>query len=263
MPTYDIAISFAGEDRPVAEKLASFLVTKGLNIFYDEYEQANLWGKDLYVHLSKIYKDESKYCLMLISEHYAKKQWTNLERRAAQARAFTENSEYILPLRLDDAPVDGILDTVSFLDYRKITEEKVVDAVVQKVRSYNKIHGITYDLVKVEDIFVKQGIGPKGGRSIRDSDMTTACPACGTTQLLSEAVLSLDEGETVYTCRNGCQPMVVVGRPGVVAWQGRGYRLGDHVVRNVRDIIIKTEDIGKAIVINASKAALMKKRPVS
>ena len=49
MPTYDVTISFAGEDRPVAERLASLLVTKGLNVFYDEYERANLWGKDLYV----------------------------------------------------------------------------------------------------------------------------------------------------------------------------------------------------------------------
>lgn len=262
MPTYDIAISFSGEDRPLAERLASFLVAKGLNVFYDEYEQANLWGKDLYVHLSKIYKDEAKYCLMLVSEHYAKKQWTSHERRAAQARAFAENSEYILPLRLDDAQVDGILDTVGFLDYRKVSEEKIVDSVAHKVREYNKANGITYDLVKVEDVFAKQDIGPKGGRPIKDSDMRTTCPACGTEQLLSEGVLSLDDGETVYSCKNGCQPVVVVGRPGVVAWPGRGFRLGNHVVRNVRDIIVKTEEMGAAMLIPASSAALMKKRPV-
>ena len=158
MPIYDIAISFAGEDRPVAEELASSLVTKGLNVFYDEYEQANLWGKDLYVHLSKIYKDEAKYCLMLVSEHYAKKQWTNHERRAAQARAFLENREYILPLRLDDAAVDGVLDTIGYLDYRKMTIEKLVETVVEKILDYNKKNGITYELVRVEDVFLKQGI---------------------------------------------------------------------------------------------------------
>ena len=45
LPKYDIAISFAGEDRPIAERLASLLVTQGLNVFYDAYEQPNLWGK--------------------------------------------------------------------------------------------------------------------------------------------------------------------------------------------------------------------------
>jgi pimeloyl-ACP methyl ester carboxylesterase len=261
MPTYDIAISFAGEDRPVAEKLALFLVTKGLSIFYDEYEQANLWGKDLYVHLSKIYKDEAKYCLILVSEHYAKKQWTNHERRAAQARAFVESSEYILPLRLDDARVDGILETVGFLDYRKVPEEQIVDSLVRKVYEYNKTRGIKYDIVKVEDVFAKQSIGPKGGRPIKDSDMKTQCPACGVEQLLSEAILSQDDGDTIYTCKNGCQAMVVVGRPGNVAWPGRGYRLGDHVIRNVRDVIVKTEDMRVALLMGARGAALMKKRP--
>ncbi|CAN0326234.1 unnamed protein product, partial [Phaeothamnion confervicola] len=214
------------------------------------------------VHLSKIYKDEAKYCLMLVSGHYAKKQWTSHERRAAQARAFAENSEYILPLRLDDAQVDGILDTVGFLDYRKVTEERIVDSVVHKVHEYNKAHGIAYEPIKVEDVFAKQGIGPKGGRPIKDSDMKTTCPACGMAQLLSDATLQLDDSETIYTCKNGCQPLVVVGRPGVVAWPGRGYRLGDHVIRNVRNIIVKTEDMSVALVLDARDAALMKKRPV-
>lgn len=263
MPTYDIAISFAGEDRPVAEQLASMLVVNGLNVFYDEYEQANLWGKDLYVHLSKIYRDEAKYCLMLVSEHYSKKQWTNHERKAAQARAFSENQEYILPLRLDDAQVDGILETVGFLDCRRIPPEKIVELIAQKVRDYNKANGITYNLIKVEEVFAKQGIGAGGGRPISDGDMKTSCPACETEQLLSEATLSQVDGDTIYSCKNGCQPILIVGRPGVVAWPGRGFRLGDHVVRNARDVLVKTEQMSKAMLIPASTSALMKKRPTA
>ncbi|CAB3964736.1 hypothetical protein BLA3211_03000 [Burkholderia aenigmatica] len=261
MPIYDIAISFAGEDRAIAEKLASTLVTKGINVFYDEYAQADLWGKDLYVHLTKIYKDEAKYCLMLVSENYAKKQWTNHERKAAQARAFAENREYILPLRLDDASVDGILDTTGYIDYRKIELEKIIEIISSKIHDYNKAHGITYEIVRIEDVFQKQKIGADQPHPIRDSDMTTVCPACNTTQRLSDAHLSLNGDETIYTCRNGCQPLVVIGRPGEVAWPGRGYRLGDYVVRNVRDILVKTESMGAAICINASNAALMKTRP--
>lgn len=260
MPTYDIAISFAGEDRQIAEQLAAILVNKGLNIFYDEYEKADLWGKDLYVHLQKIYRTEAKFCLMLISEHYARKQWTNHERRAAQARAIAESTEYILPLRLDDAPIEGVLDTVGYIDYRRSTPEQISDLVNQKIREYNKSHGITYEIIRVEEVFAKQKLGQNGGRPILDSDMRTTCPACATEQLLSDAVLSLDGDETVYTCKHGCQPLVVVGRPGVVAWPGRGYRLGDHVIRNVRDVFVKTEDMAKTLVLDAREAALMKRR---
>ena len=79
MPQYDLVISFAGEDRPVAKILADALLTRGITVFYDEYEKADLWGKDLYTHLTKIYRDDSKFCLMLVSESYAVKQWPNHE----------------------------------------------------------------------------------------------------------------------------------------------------------------------------------------
>jgi hypothetical protein len=45
---YDLALSFAGEDRPVAESLAGLLRDDGVRVFYDAYEKAALWGKDLY-----------------------------------------------------------------------------------------------------------------------------------------------------------------------------------------------------------------------
>ena len=191
MPTYDVVISFAGGDRAVAESIASNLVTRGINVFYDEYEQANLWGKDLYVHLTKIYRDESKFCLMIISEDYVKKQWTNHERKAAQARAFQENSEYILPLRLDDAEIDGILGTTGYIDYRRTSVERIIDLLSEKVIQYNKENGIAYEIVKAETVF-QRAIDFKASRPFRDSDMNTECPACSTQQTLSEATLSLD-----------------------------------------------------------------------
>lgn len=262
MPIYDVVISFAGEDREVAASIAENLVMKGINVFYDEYEQANLWGKDLYAHLTKVYRDESKYCLMVISENYAKKQWTNHERKAAQARAFQENSEYILPLRLDDAEIEGVLGTTGYIDYRHTSLERVIDLINEKIIQYNKEHGIAYEIVKVETVFEK-ALDFKGNRPFRDSDMITECPACNTVQKLSEATLSLDGNDTIYTCKNGCQPLAVISRPGIVAWPGRGYRLKDFVIRNVRDIKIKTEGMGVPMLIPASKAALMKTRPSS
>ncbi|QUM86154.1 toll/interleukin-1 receptor domain-containing protein [Moritella sp. 28] len=257
MPTYDVVISFAGEDRKIAEAIASNLVTRGINVFYDEYEQANLWGKDLYVHLTKIYRDESKYCLMLISENYAKKQWTNHERKAAQARAFQENSEYILPLRLDDAEIDGILGTTGYIDYRHCSLEKIISMLAEKVFQFNKLNNIYYDLVSAESVF-KKSLDFKGKQAFQDKDMVTDCPTCNEQQTLAEATMSLADDETLYTCRNGCQAIVVISRPGISAWPGRGYRLKDYVIRNARDITIKTNSMGMPILIPASKAALMK-----
>lgn len=258
---YDVAISFAGEDRPLASDIASGLVTKGLNVFYDEYVEAELWGKDLYVHLTKIYRDDSKYCLMLLSNHYAAKQWTSLERRAAQSRAFTENREYILPLRLDDAEIDGILNTTGYIDVRKRPLEQIVELVVTKVRTYNAQNGIQYSVLRAEELFKNAGILGPNDSFFRDSDFVTECPTCMTKQNLGEAVISLDGDDTIYSCKNGCQPITVISRPGIVGWPERGYRLGTHVIRNASDIVLSSDGMAGTLLIPASKAALMRLRP--
>jgi len=35
---YDVALSFAGPDRPMAEGLADILVASGVRVFYDKFE---------------------------------------------------------------------------------------------------------------------------------------------------------------------------------------------------------------------------------
>lgn len=131
---YDLAISFAGEDRQVAEQIADKLKVSGFNVFYDRYEQAILWGKDLYSHLTDVYKKKANYCLMIISKNYANKQWTNHERMVAQARAFSQSKEYILPLKLDDTEIPGLNETIGYVDYRKVELDEIVNMLKFKLK---------------------------------------------------------------------------------------------------------------------------------
>ncbi|RKU38798.1 hypothetical protein C6496_04650 [Candidatus Poribacteria bacterium] len=133
MQKYDVALSFAGEDRQHAKALADLLKAGGYWFFYDENELANLWGKNLYDYLSSVYKDRARYCVMFLSKHYDRKLWTNHERQMAQARAFQENREYILPVRLDDTEIPGIPPTVGYLDLRSMTIEEVYEVLEKKL----------------------------------------------------------------------------------------------------------------------------------
>ena len=130
---FDVALSFAGEDRRYAQELAEYLDKDGYSVFYDQYELGDLWGKNLYTHLSSVYKDKARYCVVFLSKHYAQKLWANHELESAQARAFEENKEYILPVRLDDTEIQGILQTVGYLDLRQISIEKVYQTLVKKL----------------------------------------------------------------------------------------------------------------------------------
>ncbi len=133
MKRYDVALSFAGEDRQHAKALADLLKAGGYWFFYDENELAQLWGKNLYDYLSSVYKDRACHCVMFLSKHYERKLWTNHERQLAQARAFQENREYILPVRLDDTEIPGIPPTVGYLDLRAMTIEEVYEVLVKKL----------------------------------------------------------------------------------------------------------------------------------
>lgn len=123
--TYDVALSFAGEDREVVREFAERLRTAGYKVFFDEYERANIWGEDLTVKLQDVYQHLSRYCVMFISRHYAEKEWTTHERRAALSRALTEQTAYILPIRLDNTNLPGLPSVVAYLDLRSISVAEV------------------------------------------------------------------------------------------------------------------------------------------
>jgi len=92
-----------------------------------------LWGKDLYIHLSDLYQNKARYCVMFFSQYYVAKAWTKHELKAAQARALNENKEYILPIRLDSTEIPGILQTTAYLNWHEETPESVAEAILEKL----------------------------------------------------------------------------------------------------------------------------------
>lgn len=133
MREIDVTLSFAGEDRKHAEDLAKLLDAGGYSVFYDEFELAELWGKDLYQYFSEVYKDKARYCVVFSSKYYAQKLWAQHELKNAQARAFEDNQEYILPIRIDDTEIPGILPTVGYLDLRKRSIGQIYQILVVKL----------------------------------------------------------------------------------------------------------------------------------
>ena len=65
---YDVAFSFAGEDRLVVERIAKELKDRGLKVFYDDFEKSTLWGKVLYDYLADLYSNRAKFCVIFASE---------------------------------------------------------------------------------------------------------------------------------------------------------------------------------------------------
>jgi hypothetical protein len=131
---YHIALSFAGEERDYVEKVATSLKAAGVDVFYDMFEEADLWGKDLYSHLSEVYQNRALFTVMFVSKAYESKLWTSHERKSAQAHAFAESKEYILPAIFDEAvEIPGLLKTTGHILLKKKTPEQLSTLIIEKL----------------------------------------------------------------------------------------------------------------------------------
>ncbi len=131
---YDIVLSFAGEDREYVDLIANELKVKGVRVFYDKFETAKLWGKDLYQYLAYIYKVDARYCVSFISNFYKNNVWTRHELRNAQNRALHENKEYLLPIYLEDVELDGLNDSIGHIKASEYTQSQIIDLILEKLR---------------------------------------------------------------------------------------------------------------------------------
>lgn len=131
---YDVALSFAGEDRAYVDIIANKLKSRGIKVFYDHFETSKLWGKDLYQCLNKIYKDKARYCVIFVSDSYKNKSWTKHELKSAQNRAFIENEEYILPVFLENVKLDGLNDTIGYINASDFSESEITDLIIEKLQ---------------------------------------------------------------------------------------------------------------------------------
>lgn len=131
---YDVALSFAGEDRAYVEAVAHILKAKGIKVFYDKFETAALRGRNLADHLGDVYGKQSRFVVMFISKHYPLRAWPKHERQSAQARAITENRIVLLPARFDETEIEGMPSSTAYVNLRETTPKEFADLIAEKLR---------------------------------------------------------------------------------------------------------------------------------
>jgi hypothetical protein len=132
---YDAALSYAGEDGDRAKELAFALKRRGTRVFYDKDEAARLWGENLFTHLTDLYQNRARYCVALFSRHYADKPWARRELAAAQARAFGQKEPYLLPVRLDDTTIPGVLPTEAYVAWSGDSSDTIAELVLERLKA--------------------------------------------------------------------------------------------------------------------------------
>lgn len=137
---YDVALSFAEEDRSVALciYLAIKMLRPELKVYYYPKEGGRSSGEDLQEILPKIYRDHSKSVIMLVSKDYINpdKGYVPSEIKALVKRHKERESgkPFLIPLRVDGTILEEVdpyfTDSIGWHEW-KYDPESVVEVVAQ------------------------------------------------------------------------------------------------------------------------------------
>jgi hypothetical protein len=133
---FDVAASYAEQDRDDVLPIVTRLEELDVRVYDRAGQVVENWGKNLVEHLPRIFRKHVRHGLLFVSRHYETEVLAKVERQAAQSRAVELDGEFLLPIRLDDTELPGLLPNVQHLDLRLHSVEKICQAVVQKLAQH-------------------------------------------------------------------------------------------------------------------------------
>lgn len=129
-----MALSFAGEQRSYVDTVANILQGKGIRVFYDEFYQSQMWGKNLIEYFKEVYYSKSRYCIMFISTEYLRKMWPTYERKNATARDLESFGNYILPVIFEKGlDIPGLDSYRGYLPTWEYSAQDVANIFISKI----------------------------------------------------------------------------------------------------------------------------------
>lgn len=156
MYEYDFAISYAGEDRLIAEDIHNKIKEKysDYSIFLAENEKYQFIGKDGESFFENLFS-KSRQVIVIISKYYKQKKWPRFEWDVILERS-AENR--CIPIKLDDAKIIGLSSNIIYIPYENNSAEiaEIAEIAIYKLLQYEKKQEIlrktdfekTYDSIK-------------------------------------------------------------------------------------------------------------------
>ena len=121
---YDIAISFAGENRDIAEEIVHKLKMLDYEVFYDRLYESNYLGSSWSKEFERIFTSDSKYVVCILDKFHREKIWPTFEREC-----FLEKVQYeeVIPIFLDETIFPGIPQDLIGIKFKQISNERTKD----------------------------------------------------------------------------------------------------------------------------------------
>lgn len=138
---YDVAVSYASEERPYVERVVRYLQMDGLKVFFAPDVQESLIGENMLEVFYPVYKRESMFVAAFVSEAYLKKDYTRQEADIALFRSKEEKRNCLIPIYFGKARLEALNRDINYLSADKQTENAVAYYIKEKVKKQKNSSG--------------------------------------------------------------------------------------------------------------------------
>jgi small GTP-binding protein len=118
---YDVFISHSATDRPAARELAVRLKASGLRVWFKEWVVQP--GDMIPLKISEGL-EQSRTLLLVMSANAFGSEWATFESQTILFNDPTNQQRRIIPLRLDDAEIKGVLRQFAYIDWRLKSDDE-------------------------------------------------------------------------------------------------------------------------------------------
>jgi len=132
---FDVALSFAGENREYVKDVADHLSNMiGIHsYFYDSNYVAQLARPSLDNLLQDIYRNRSKLVVVFLCGDYEKKEWCGIEFRAIKEIIMEKQHEKIMFIKIGDGEVQGVFKIDGYIDGMNFTPNEVAEFIKERI----------------------------------------------------------------------------------------------------------------------------------
>lgn len=130
--TFDVALSFAADDRAAARDTATALLEHNLTVFYDEWLQARIVGRDLLELLREVYL-KARLCVPFISASYLRGKYPKVEFQAILERETLRAPGALFPVYLEKVTAPALSETVAYVDYHRYGAKGLAALIAERL----------------------------------------------------------------------------------------------------------------------------------
>lgn len=127
--TYDLAVSYAGEQERTVSRVSKILKEDGFRVFFAPEREAEYLAEDMITRFYRIYRYESRYVAAFVTEEYLRKDITMHEAATAMLRRREEGRNCLIPIYFGQAVLPRLDPDINYIRGDGLREVELADKI--------------------------------------------------------------------------------------------------------------------------------------